>query len=284
MSNDFDWFDLNKYEPFKKMSIEEWIWQLDARGYYFEVVNMAEMTEAHIKTNHLIEIANNLKHGVIPPDQNYSQEHISSEARIVNDSHYPETYSVKSTTSLDIFKIVKDTRLESIWNACKHVNDWDWVEDDHLDESLSNIAHTPHDFNDKENFNYWNTAHVNINLTASDEQIKNDFNKWLSETRKITKAKNQKKMLKQADFDRWIRFGVIPFIDLSLVSKVEKIKTTNAILAKMIFLDDIDPDTDMVERLRKVTKPMSELIMKNGMANRLSSQLIYEKINGMKII
>lgn len=39
MSKELDtsWFDLKNYEPFKTMSIEGWIWQLEARQFnYFD--------------------------------------------------------------------------------------------------------------------------------------------------------------------------------------------------------------------------------------------------------
>lgn len=35
---DTSWFDLKNYEEFRTMSVEGWIWQLEARNYYHSLV------------------------------------------------------------------------------------------------------------------------------------------------------------------------------------------------------------------------------------------------------
>jgi hypothetical protein len=48
----------------------------------------------------------------------------------------------------------------------------------------------------------------------------------------------------------------------------------------MIFPDEYD--VDIVERLRKVTKPTAEWLIKSNIYQTLATQLTYEKVIGMK--
>ncbi len=112
---------------------------------------------------------------------------------------------------------------------------------------------------------------MTINLFATDEQIKQDFTDWLENSRRMADIKPQKKLFSQVNFDYWIEYGVIQYLDLVLIAKIEGKKITQNQLARLIFPNE--HEIDIVERLRKVTKPTAESLMKNQTYKSLSLQL-----------
>jgi len=119
-----------------------------------------------------------------------------------------------------------------------------------------------------------------INLSATNEQIQNDLIHWLTHYRQAVNDQNQKKLFTQVDFDYWVEYGVIQYLDLMLIAKIEGKKITQNKLARMIFPNEYD--VDIVERVRKVTKPTAEWLIKSEIYRALSTQLAYEKVTGMK--
>jgi hypothetical protein len=79
------------------------------------------------------------------------------------------------------------------------------------------------------------SAHVVINLSASDEQFKNDFSHWLTHYWQAINDQHQKMLFTQADFDYWIEYGVIPYLDLVLIAKIEDKKITQNKMAQLVF-------------------------------------------------
>lgn len=98
----------------------------------------------------------------------------------------------------------------------------------------SEIAYTPHDFHIKQHshFDLEPSAHVVINLSASDEQIKNDFSHWLTHYRQAINYQHLKMLFTQADFEYWVEYGVIPYLDLVLIAKIEDKKITQNKMAQ----------------------------------------------------
>ncbi|MGD7035134.1 DUF6387 family protein [Methylotuvimicrobium buryatense] len=278
MAKEFDtsWFDLRNYEPFKTMSVEAWIWQLEAREHYHKVVEHKRGISQDKEDRFLSSIATKLKAGVIPDDPNYYYRHEVKARAILNDPL--STASVNNLSSYEVWRMANNTSISHIWDACKHDDEFSLTESE--DKNLFDMAFRPHVLNDKQYIDYWNEALVTINLNATDAQIKNDFDKWLTSFRKKIGSQHEKKLLTQVDFDYWVNYGVIPYLDLVLIAKIEGKKITQHKLARLIFPNEYD--VDVVERIRKVSKPTAELLIKNKIYETLILQLAYEKTNGMK--
>ncbi|MFI3157510.1 MAG: DUF6387 family protein [Methylococcaceae bacterium] len=280
---DTRWFDLKNYEALKAMSIEGWAWQLEARNHFHTIASgYSKLSDDDHNWMHetWLSIAPTIKAGIVPLDPNDVMDRYMWRAdEIVNGNSF-STASVDSLTSCDLWSIAKDDDLSHVWDACLCVVA-DNYEGDHNNE-LSKIANTPIDFHIKKNFSSLadSLAHVAINLAATDEQIKNDFTHWLTHYRKAVDIQPQKKLFNQVDFDYWVKFGVVPYLDLTLIAKIEGKKITQNKLAQLIFPDEID--VDIVERLRKVTKPTAEMIIKSETYKTLSAQLVFENTTGMK--
>jgi muconolactone delta-isomerase len=278
---DTSWFDLKNYDALKTMSTDGWIWQLMARVQYHKGVRDSLMSHDE-DDGYLLFIADTLKSGVIADDLGHAQhmEMYNWWCQGVIEGQPFSTASVDSLASYDLWRMAKDNDLAHVWEACEYARD-SLFEVDRKDD-LVEIADTPHDFHIKQYspFDIESSAHVVVNLSATDEQIKKDFAHWLTHYRQAINYQHKEKLFTQVDFDYWVEYGVIPYLDLVLIAKIEGKKITRNKLGRLIFPDEYD--VDLVERIRKTTKPTAEWLIKNEICNTLFNQLSYEKITGMK--
>lgn len=283
---DTDWFDLKNYNALKTMSIEDWQKLLGERyefhrhviGCRKENLQFFFENDAFYKCDFLdslvppeellIEISILLKQGVIT---NFG---LGSFRRSPNNP-MALRHSVNNLTVHDVAEMLKDSRLHYLTDVPKS-EDVIQKQEKHWQRMLS----TPFDKGDNGN------AKVKIDLYATDAKIKKDFDQWLKHIRKATDyydnipvkksiAKLAKKELyTQEDFDRWIKYGVIPYIDLMLVADIEYKVITQVQLGNLIFPDE--PNVDTLERIRQVTKPLAEQLLKNKMHKTLLAQSDYQ--------
>ena len=270
---DASWFDLNNYDALKTMSISEWAWQLQERENFIQIENFTRIYHGEPDKDFLPI----LKAGVIPETlgnlfmtSGIKSEILKNEAKI--DGRSFSTASVNSLETYSLWQTMENNHLNHIWEACRHVDEF-ILNKEELKNELSEVAFAPFDFHVNR---FWDTdadhsAHVVINPYASDEQIKDDLTKWLAHYRKLIDIKIEKKLFSQSDFDSWVKYGVIPYIDVMLIAKTEDKKITQNKLARMIFPDEYN--VDIVERLRKVTKPIAEWLIKSKIHNALKAQL-----------
>ncbi|WP_340122233.1 DUF6387 family protein [Methylobacter svalbardensis] len=258
MADDLDtsWFDLKNYEELKIKSFEDWAILLNDRWIFYKTV---EKYENYVLPNNIVDgnLLVFLDNAVACLKEGFSSIFIDDKPK------FPRS-SVCDLTLYEVWDMAQDERLIHIQpDRCK-------------DEFVETIAFESYGID-----NWERKTRVTINLSATDEQIKNDFNRWLIDCRQVTGIESQKKLFTQDDFDYWIRYGVIPYLDLLLIAKIERKKITQNKLAKLIFPDEYN--VDIVGRLRQVTKPEAERLISQEIHRALQSQLDYEKI-GMKNI
>lgn len=189
---DISWFNLKNYEAFKTMSLEAWAQQLAVRrSCYLTELDRPENSDYACgadfdeQEEYLLSIATDLKSGVIASVPTYHANSRDKKVKAILDRYIFSTASVDSLSSSDLLRMAKDERLSPVWNAC--VNTWDIFSDENLNGNYQEIAEAPHDFNILEYSHcaYGESrAHVVINLFASDDQIKKDFNHWLTNYKK----------------------------------------------------------------------------------------------------
>ncbi len=113
---------------------------------------------------------------------------------------------------------------------------------------------------------------VTIDLAATDEQITKDFCKWLSEYRKLNNHKFTKNNFTDKDFKEWIQWRLLPYIDLVIISRFEGKQITQAKTANLIY-SDASIDTDIVDRLRRTTKPKAMRLFSLVTLEELEAQI-----------
>lgn len=114
------------------------------------------------------------------------------------------------------------------------------------------------------------TEFIGIDLSASDEQVRNDFEKWLKDYRKNTEHKHEpvKKNFTDKDMSKWVEYRVLPYLDLMLVAKYEGKKIRQKKIVELIF-----PDYVELDKLRKTIKPEAERLMKYKTLSAIAAQI-----------
>lgn len=114
-------------------------------------------------------------------------------------------------------------------------------------------------------------AKVSVDLYATDDQLRAEFNEWLSVKRtemELAEAEPiRRKLFSNRDMRQWCEMQVLAYIDLKIIEKQYKLKIPNHVLGELLFLDTID--IDVTERVRKVVKPIASSLMKGDTQNSL---------------
>jgi hypothetical protein len=264
------WFDLKNYEPLKTMSIEGWASVLESRAYCHEVYDYDAKQEDLEWT--LQAMADELKAGYFVVDpfvDGYINEDYAKEKLM---GHPFSTSSVDSLRNYEAWDMANDRWPSRELSVFQKIRD-EWQkpcennEDGENKDDLLEVAHAPYDFHFKQYLNsdyIPSLAHVVISLEAPDEQIENDFSHWLTHYRKaagchIPKNKAHEKLFSQKTFDYWIEYGLIPYLDLVLIAKIEGKVITQETLGELIFPDE--SNLNLEYRIKTVTKPEAERLM-----------------------
>lgn len=160
----------------------------------------------------------------------------------------------------------------------------------HAHDSNS-LTFQPHEINIKNAYypdqKTLSKANVSIDLLATDEQIKKDFDAWLCNYRNTNEhhdIKKTKKSHRKICIKDLVRWAVIPYIDLNIVSNFEDKEITDQQVLNLIFPNEVDIDS---ERIRKVVRPRADFLLKNKAhqalyANVLSNKLSKARCTGTK--
>ena len=116
-----------------------------------------------------------------------------------------------------------------------------------------------------------NSRLIEVDVSGSDEQIKEHFSDWLSNQRAADLELNRRSTrIGKNDFNVWIASKIIPYFDLVTISKIDRVRLSNHKIGDLLFPDEID--VDVAERVRKVTKPKAKKIMSSATIALLEAQ------------
>ena len=294
---DTKWFKLSNYEALKSMSTSGWANVIRTRCENYNFVYNPPTNGLHSKylkgmiAHRFSSITTTLKKGVLIEnnENDYNWLNYGVKALLNGDSF--STVSVNSMRPYDVARLMGGANFSQVLDACEYmIHDFPAeYEDDNSsipDENLLELAYTPLDQTIRKQLNNSHpSAYVEINLSATDEQIEIDFRDWLTKYRyeigfQVPINKAHKNLVSEKDFKKWIDFGVIPYLDLTIIPKIEGKEITQNTMAQLIFQDEFEVDT--TDRLRQVTKKEAERLIKSKVHLALSAQAIYEKITEMK--
>lgn len=94
-------------------------------------------------------------------------------------------------------------------------------------------------------------TNVTVNLTATDGQIKEDFEKWLKAYRKATGYMPNEKLrgdattkkspkFNEKEIKEWFDLKLLPYIDLCLMAKAQGAEPTNTQMAELLFPEEYE--------------------------------------------
>jgi len=106
---------------------------------------------------------------------------------------------------------------------------------------------------------------VEINLHATDDDLKNAFGEWLSNKRERKSdhlPTPRKESYTQRDLNEWIQKRVLPYIDLKILAEYYNVNLTLTAAGRILFPDEYY--VDLGERIRKTVKPLAEELLKDS--------------------
>ena len=247
MKTEFDlsWFDLTKYEPLQNFNLEDWFIQLSNRleiNMFFRVTPpMIEKLGKDISRKKHLEAVENLKSIKINPILKYP---------------------LKSDNSFTSWKLAKGLQPPSVRDVTFDEMELEKIFRDTIGEKTR-------DFFDE--FNGLAGVKVYVDLNATDNQIKENFNSWLKNKRKVTERNVSKRCFTEIDFSRWEKHKILPYIDLKLIAHSEGKTLTQSKIGDLLFSSD-----KVIERplkVRKTVKPLAEKLLTTKTICAMQSQI-----------
>lgn len=251
-----DWFDLKKYRVLNEFDLKQWYQQLSIRSDMFYRWNDATEFAQRIKQNPIIDDFN---------EREWENHYLNKLVR-------PFVMGTPAHVLIDAFN---NEKLNAVLARLKSGDEV------YFDEDESAISDTmPFDeicrLYEIETYGF---ANVSVDLMASDEQIKADFNQWLAAQRKRTKCyeiskKNLRKNFTDANLAEWVEYKLLPYMDLMFIKSVEQKEIQQTEIAELIFADEYN--VDIIDRLRRSTQSKAELLMRDDTLNAIALQLCHQ--------
>lgn len=250
------WFDLKKYRVLNEFDLKQWYQQLSIRSDMFCRVDDAAEFAQRIKQNPIIDDFD---------EQEWEKHFLNKVVR-------PLVMETPAHVLIDAFNNEKlNTMLARLKSG----------DEVYFDENAPQISDTmPYDeicnLYEIETYGF---ANVSVDLMASDEQIKADFNQWLASQRERTKCyevskKNFRKNFTDANLAEWVEYKLLPYMDLMFIKSVEQKEIQQTEIAELIFADEYN--VDIIDRLRRSTQSKSELLMRDDTLNAIALQLCHQ--------
>lgn len=266
MELDTNWFNLNNYQGLSELDLFGWERQISVRSWvHFLLFSTETKKEREIALSSesmkeflaryddsALRWTERIKANPILEPYKYHEWHKWRESSL----KYPfNTFSVMSTTAIWCWYSGRDDRFNDVWDCCELENTSDVTEEQQA------LIETPYNLLCKNRgINTENLTNVSIDLAATDEQIKQDFCHWLSEYRKAIGYESNKKNFSDKNLAEWVQWRLLPYLDLLFVAAIEEKTLTQPKMARLIFSDEYD--VDIVDRLRRTTKPKAEWLMR----------------------
>jgi len=266
MSDKFSWFDLRKYEQTKEFDLAKWYEQVVIRSHLLYLSERSDQEGFCDSFSHSCE---RIKIGPIL-SISYDDD-LGSWKRSTNIDPI-STYSVRMKP-LREFLVVNKVDYFNTDQLSRIASKTSYSFYDNCDKDLMEIADKPYDLHHLGDELYSNYISLAVDLDSTDEQIMNDLKKVLSEYRKLSGHTSQEKKITPKNMKNWYEKKLLPYCDLVLVSRYEKIKIGQAKLANLLFSEE--KDIDIVLRLRRTTIPSANYLFKfsEGMSEIMWAQL-----------
>lgn len=284
MAEKFDtsWFELSKYDFLKGANLANWEKFLSIRYELYSFICYGEKSEV-ASCEDVFNFIAMIKKAPSYVKHFQDKNPFSDKPDFTHNPERPfNTYSVRSLSVFDAYlrgDFINCSR--SALRACQ-INmgiispRYDLYADAEVVESKrfnSDLLNKPIDFLIKDTGRKTRTAFssVTIDLEATDEQILKDFQHWLTEYRKAIKEYAPQKNFTDETLSDWVKWQLLPYIDLMTVAKYEGKKLHHHVAARLLFPDEFDVDT--TERIRRKTKSKAEWLIQTETIRAIETQL-----------
>lgn len=115
-------------------------------------------------------------------------------------------------------------------------------------------------------------AFATVDLNASDDELADDFRKWLRHARETRGVRAAAREFSLNDMQKWADMRVLAYIDLQSWLLLTEQKATNAVLGRVLFPDEFDIGLD--DRVRKVVADYAADLMSPHVVRAMQSQYL----------
>jgi len=247
MKNEFDlsWFDLSKYDAVKDFDADEWHTNLllrqvlkrlqfkshDLPSYVVEILREIQRQPVSIRSFDLIE-------WLAVTDATY-MDFIRANK---NNPNSKDLYNLLGflLTNEDTGKMGKSYELS--------VHQDRMIDSDGFYSRLEQVISSSEPI-------------LSVDLGFSDEQITNDFNRWLKEKRMQMGNPPRPKMFTSNDFDKWNSYKILPYLDLTIIASFSDKKLPWQLIGNLLFPDEIE--IALNEKIRRTVKPLADSLLED---------------------
>jgi hypothetical protein len=258
-----EWFDLSKYKPANNLDTIGWYEQLSSRSFcFFKIAFSNEDRNSLlgiIRRKPIIDLTECKE-----IEGCYIYERLSDVRKFCS-FKYAGVYAI---TVREIFDIINNISPEKIRYMMDELNKpqignvqevKQKIELDNelgIDNKPAYESFTENALLLSEKWRGYNSVPgintVNVNLHMPNSVLIESFKEWLYFARIKTGISNAD-TYKKSDYNRWILYGVLPYIDLFIWQQETKIKIPNRVMTDAIFPQGYGGE----ETIRKTTEPLA---------------------------
>ncbi len=117
--------------------------------------------------------------------------------------------------------------------------------------------------------------YLSVDINCSNQQLIDQFQEVLVSAREPKDVTQGKQFYGEKDFARWHKYGVIPFIDLTMWADANNVNIAQHLMGDVLFPNELKTDT--TQTIRQTVKPLVEKLLKTETLNTLVAQYVRQK-------
>lgn len=263
-----EWFKLEKYEDAKDLNITGWYQQLVIRkSAIVHVKNVRQEALDLIRNNPIIDIKNNFLF--------WAWFHGGAQQRLHMDNpHF--AIGVHSLT-VNEFLNIEDSLLPEKLNyargwrknpeKCCPRSEPNYPYEHWIDQPVYNSAKPDH----------YPCRALYVNLGLPDVVLIEHFKECLTKLRIQSNTNHVVKYYRKLDTHSWIKYGILPYLDLIIWGKEMDVTIPNRVMADAIYPHGMGGE----ETVRKTTSELASALTDQMSLNQLASQAALEISEGL---
>jgi hypothetical protein len=284
------WFRLEKYDALASFSEEEWNVAITNRIVCLELMTRTDKEPIN-DANSSFQRAQlywqdvkkyGLETNHPPKEETPAMDNvfrIIREAKEAEKTSAIRTGTIKDLTEWDVMgDVLERENIEEI------LNDWSRLQELHEkwfpqfragDTSLlKEREKLINKYNGPIDADYETDGFIQVDLSATDQQLVEDFSLWLK-AKRAEQHDRRTSPITGKDFADWVDSKVLPYFDLVAISKIEGTPLSNHLIGDLLFPNELD--VDVAERVRKVTKRKAQQVFSYETMEILSAQCLANK-------
>jgi len=263
-----DWFSLKNYEFTSSLNAAGWFAQLYPRylwRYIASLSNNPDLSQFKLGLSNK-DAAQEFLSTIVSNSGKLPIEVVRFLVPVLDRSPESDPYSIKSITVRSVRYLNYDFNNSIPDKFIEH------LDKDTLSPEETALSETPYAIW-LANAGYtesYEMVPIDVNLSATDEQLKLDFEKWLINFRKLSGKTAESKNFSDSKFQRWHKLRLLPFLDLSYWAMLESKSITQPVYGAILFPDEFDKDTTY--KVRTSLIPLAKIIREESTMQALRAQ------------